>query len=98
MDTCTCGRLQDFNSINPPCQFCVAQMDMLERITTEQKNDFLVAKELEKQFKMENYDDYNLRKRSSSTQPISRKKIRKLSKGQQTLKQVFSENKNKSIV
>lgn len=60
----------------------------------EQRNDFLMAKNLEEQFKMENFDNYNLRKRSSPTQPVLRRKTRKLSKGQQTLKHVFLENNN----
>lgn len=56
---------------------------------TQQKNDLLMAKDLEKKFRMENFNEYNLRKRSNSTEPVVRKKMRKLSKGQLTLKQVL---------
>lgn len=70
---------------------------MLEKLTT-QKNDFLMAKDLEKKLSMENYENYNLRKRSSPTQSVSaHKKIRKLTKGQQTLKLVLLEDGNKRI-
>jgi len=71
-------------------------MKMLDQLLTQQKNDFLMAKELEKKFNMENVGDYNLRKRTtSSTESPRRKKIRKLPKGQQTLKQLLLESSNK---
>ncbi|XP_025408133.1 E3 ubiquitin-protein ligase rnf168-like [Sipha flava] len=94
-DTCTCGRLQDnFNSSIPPCKFCTAQIIFLDNLTN-QKNDFLMAKELEKKLNSENFDEYNLRKRPSSTLSSGCKKIRKLSKGQRTLQQLLQENGRK---
>jgi len=89
LECCSCGRLQDFDSQKPPCQFCTIQIESFEKISTQQKMDFLIAKDLEKKLNMENVKDYNLRKRSTSTTPVSAKKIRKLSKGQLTLKQVL---------
>jgi len=66
-------------------------MDTLNKILTQQKNDFSMAKDLERKFKMENFQNYDLRKRPSPTltRSISTKKISKLSKGQLTLKQVL---------
>lgn len=57
-----------------------------------------MAKDLEKKYKMENFEDYNLRKRKSSPfKSVARKKNRKLSKGQQTLKQILKENDCKTL-
>lgn len=92
-DTCTCGRLQDNFTTNSPCTFCLAQIAVLNKLWTQQQNDFLVAKDLEKKLLMNNFDDYNLRKRPSSTVSLGHKK-RKLSKGQLTLKQVLKDNGN----
>lgn len=89
IDACTCGRLLDCNSEKPPCQFCTDQMVVLEKFITQHKSDYLMAKKLEDSFRRENFDDYNLRKRSNSSQSGERKKIMKLSKGQLTLKQVY---------
>ncbi|XP_050538187.1 E3 ubiquitin-protein ligase RNF168-like isoform X2 [Daktulosphaira vitifoliae] len=84
LDMCTCGRLMDDNKINEPlCRFCIAQIANFELIT-QQHNDFLIAKDLEKKLNCSNFENYNLRKRSSPSQLPSRK-IRKLPKGQQTL-------------
>jgi len=56
-------------------------MTMLDQLLTQQKNDFLITKELEKKCNMENFGVYNLRKRTtSSTESSRRKKIRKFSK------------------
>lgn len=72
LDTCVCGRLKDnFNSEVPPCQFCIAQIALFNKLKTQQYNDFKIAKKLERELNREN--EYNLRKR------------RKLSKGQRTL-------------
>jgi hypothetical protein len=54
-----------------------------------------MAKELEKKLNSENFDEYNLRKRPSSTLSSGCKKIRKLSKGQRTLQQLLQENGRK---
>jgi len=67
---------------------------LLDKLWTQQQNDFLVAKDLEKKLRMNNFDDYNLRKRPSSTVSLTHKKKRKLSKGQLTLKQVLKDNGN----
>jgi len=61
---------------------------------TQQQNDFLVAKDLEKKLLMNNFDDYNLRKRPSSTVSLAHKKKIKLSKGQMTLKKVLKGSGN----
>jgi hypothetical protein len=55
-----------------------------------------MAKDLEKKLHMNNFEDYNLRKRSrsNSTIGLGNKKRRKLSKGQLTLKQVLKDNGN----
>lgn len=93
LDTCTCGRLQnDFNSSIPPCKFCTAQITLLEDLLTKQKNDFLMAKELEKKLNPGNFDDYNLRKRPCSTLSSGHKKIKKISKGQRTLQELLQGN------
>lgn len=92
--TCTCGRLQDNFTTNSPCTFCVAQIAVLNKLWTQQQNDFLVAKNLESKLRMDNFDDYNLRKRPGSTVSLAQKKKRKLSKGQLTLKQVLKDNGN----
>lgn len=95
VDTCTCGRLQNnFNSSIPPCKFCTAQIIFLDNLT-KQKNDFLIAKELEKKLNSRNVEDYNLRKRPCSTLSSGCKKIKKLSKGQRTLQQLLQENSDK---
>ncbi|KAL4119297.1 hypothetical protein QTP88_012124 [Uroleucon formosanum] len=95
--TCTCGRLQDILTTNSPCKFCVVQIAVLNKLWTQQQNDFLVAKDLEKKLHMNNFEDYNLRKRPSSTVSLAHKKKRKLSKGQLTLKQVLKDNGNTSF-
>lgn len=61
--TCTCRQLRQDNLSKDisPCQFCIFQT------FNQQRNDFLMAKELEKQLNKDNVMDYNLRKRSSST-------------------------------
>jgi len=79
--TCTCGRLQDNFTTNSPCTFCVAQIAVLNKLWTQQQNDFLVAKNLESKLRMDNFDDYNLRKRPGSTVSLAKKKKRKLFKG-----------------
>lgn len=94
---CTCGRLQDNFTTNSPCRFCVVQIAVLNKLLTQQQNDFLVAKDLEKKLHMNNFEDYNLRKRPSSTVSLAHKKKRKLSKGQLTLKQVLKDNGNTSF-
>lgn len=49
-----------------------------------------MAKDLEKKFNMDNFEDYNLRKRSiGPTKSYTPKKKKKLSKGQQTLEKMF---------
>lgn len=87
IDTCTCGRLENnSNSKVLLCQFCNTQIELLNKLKIQQ-NDFIVAKKLEKELNKIDVD-YNLRKRSNSTRFISsKKKIRKLSKGQLTLLQ-----------
>lgn len=94
--TCTCGRLQDnLNNDISACRFCIVQMSLLNELFNQQRKDFLMAKELEKQLNMGNVNEYNLRKRSSSTYDKKQnKKSRKLLKGQQTLKQVLTERNN----
>lgn len=94
MDTCTCGRLQDNLTTNGPCTFCIDQIAALNDLWTQQQNDFLVAKDLEKKLRLNNFEDYNLRKRPSSTINLAHKKKKKLSKGQLTLKQVLKDNGN----
>ncbi|XP_026815842.1 E3 ubiquitin-protein ligase rnf168-like [Rhopalosiphum maidis] len=94
LDTCICGRLQDNLTTNNPCAFCTAQIALLNKLWTQQQNDFLMAKDLEKKLHMNNFEDYNLRKRSNSTVGLGHKKKRKLSKGQLTLKQVLKDNSN----
>lgn len=94
VDTCTCGRLQDNLTTNSPCTFCIAQIAALNDLWTQQQNDFLVAKDLEKKLRLNNFEDYNLRKRPSSTINLAHKKKKKLSKGQLTLKQVLKDNGN----
>lgn len=89
LDACTCGRLLDCNINRPPCQFCIDQMTILDQLITQQKSDYLMAKNLEDSFRKENFDEYNLRKRPNPRQSSERKKIMKLSKGQLTLKQVY---------
>lgn len=99
LECCTCGRLQDLDNQKPLCQFCVIQIELLEKISTQQKMDFLMAKDLEKELNVENIKNYNLRKRSSplqktkkrsiSTRSVFAKKIKKLSKGQLTLNQML---------
>lgn len=84
-DDCVCGRLLNNNTNNSPCKFCTAQISLFEELA-QKKSDFLMAKRLEKQLRMDNLEDYNLRKRSNTTQSRTKKKIRKLDKGQQTLK------------
>ncbi|XP_008188592.2 E3 ubiquitin-protein ligase rnf168 isoform X2 [Acyrthosiphon pisum] len=91
---CTCGRLLDNFTTDSPCAFCVAQIAVLNELWTQQQNDFLVAKDLEKKLRMDNFEDYNLRKRPSLTVSLPQKKKRKLSKGQLTLKQVLKDNGN----
>lgn len=89
LDACTCGRLLDCNSNRPPCQFCIDQMKILDELITQHKSDYLMAKNLEDSYRRENFDEYNLRKRTNPSHSEERKKIMKLSKGQLTLKQVF---------
>lgn len=50
-----------------------------------------MAKNLQKEFQMENFEDYNLRKRSANSIGgfCTPKKMRKLPKGQQTLEKMF---------
>jgi len=67
---------------------------VLNKFWTQQQNDFLMAKDLEKTLNVNNFDDYNLRKRSGSTVSLAHKKKKKLSKGQLTLKQVLKDNGN----
>ncbi|KAL5244436.1 hypothetical protein ACI65C_011846 [Semiaphis heraclei] len=93
--TCTCGRLEDNFTTDSPCTFCIAQISALNQLWTQQQNDFLVAKDLEKKLLMNNFDDYNLRKRPSSAVSLAHKKRIKLSKGQMTLKQVLKGSGNK---
>lgn len=93
VETCTCGRLQDdFNSSIPPCNFCTAQITLLDSLLTNQRNDFIMAKELDKKLNSGNFEDYNLRKRTCSTPSSGRKKIRKLSKGQLTIQELLQKN------
>lgn len=94
MDTCTCGRLQGNFTTNSPCTFCNAQIELLNKLFTQQQNDFLMAQALEKKLHKANFEDYNLRKRPSSTVSHGHKKKRKLSKGQLTLKQVLVDKGN----
>ncbi|XP_025193294.1 E3 ubiquitin-protein ligase rnf168-like [Melanaphis sacchari] len=95
LDICTCGRLQDNLTTDiSPCAFCIAQIALLNKLWTQQQNDFLMAKDLEKKLLMSNFEDYNLRKRSNSALSLGHKKKRKLSKGQLTLKQALKNNGN----
>lgn len=94
MGTCTCGRLEDNFTTDSPCTFCIAQISALNKLWTQQQNDFLVAKDLEKKLLMNNFEDYNLRKRPSSAVSLAHKKKIKLSKGQMTLKQVLKGSGN----
>ncbi|CAH1737635.1 unnamed protein product [Aphis gossypii] len=94
LDTCTCGRLEDKLTRNSPCAFCIAQIELLNKLWSQQQNDFMIAKNLEKKLRMSNFEDYNLRKRSNSSVSLGHKKKRKLSKGQLTLKQVLKDSGN----
>ncbi|KAE9542977.1 hypothetical protein AGLY_002888 [Aphis glycines] len=98
LDTCTCGRLEDKLTTNSPCAFCIAQIELLNKLWSQQQNDFLIAKDLEKKLGMSNFEDYNLRKRSNSSVSLGHKKKRKLSKGQLTLKQVLKDNRKKNLI
>lgn len=90
LNTCTCGRLKEnINSDITPCQFCKDQTALLDDLVT-QKNDYLMAKQLQESFSKENFDAYNLRKRSASPT----KKVTKVCKRQQTLTEVLYKNKN----
>lgn len=86
LDVCTCGRLKD-NIVSkiPPCQFCKDQIALLDKLFTQQKNDYLMAKKLQEFFDKEHFEDYNLRKRSASPS----KKVTKFRKRQQTLSEAF---------
>jgi len=64
-------------------------MKMLDNILIQQQNDFLLAKTLEEPNKTNNFVDYNLRKKKTSSTSVLVKKIQKLSKGQLTLKQML---------
>lgn len=86
---------ENFNNENPPCQFCSEQIKLLDTFSTQIKNDYLIAKELQNKLNKDNFENYNLRKRSASpSEPSTRKKIKKLSKGQQTLKQILTNRTN----
>lgn len=98
MDACTCGRLLDINTNKSPCKFCTDQMTILDKLITQHKSDYLMAKNLEDSFRKENFEEYNLRKRPNSTQSNQCKKVMKLSKGQLTLKQVYKNNLNKNTL
>lgn len=90
LDVCTCGRLKDnINSEIPPCQFCKDQIALLDELFTQQKNDYLMAKELQESFRKEHFEDYNLRKRSASPS----KKVTKFRKRQQTLTEALFNKK-----
>lgn len=79
-ENCICVHLDsNANSEFSRCKYCISLLEI------QQKKDFMMAKELENQFKMEDATEYNLRKRSNSIQYSQKKKIKKLSKGQQTL-------------
>lgn len=57
-----------------------------------------MAKDLEKKLRTSNFEDYNLRKRKSSTVGLGHKKKQKLTKGQLTLKQVLLDNGNTRLL
>lgn len=53
---------ENFNNENPPCQFCSEQIKLLDTFSTQIKNDYLIAKELQNKLNKDNFENYNLRK------------------------------------
>lgn len=92
---CTCGRLFEFGSDKPPCQFCSEQVILFDKLL-QQKNDYCMAQDLKSKINLENVEGFSTRKRSSLMVHGGRKKSIKLDKRQQTLIQVFQKCSNKN--